>query len=252
MAVFFEGGDDLADAFVHVLDEGDEFGSFVINALFSGLHFFKPVFGRLNRGVGRIVSEVEEEGVFGCLFGLGREVIDGPVGEDIGGMAFGINLLFVEAHVVLAMPAVFVVIIHHIAEEAVEVIKAAGIGVGFFIKSKVPFPDRGGSVALLFEFLGQKRGRWGKIAPVIFGMGPDHARDSHQFLIFSGKKGRAGGGANGAVGVEICKPEAARHEGVEMRALQVFRSVTGKISVSQIIGHDHDDVGLFGRPRGHV
>jgi histone H3/H4 len=43
-------------------------------------------------------------------------------------VAFGVDFFFVETHVVEAVSEVVVVIIHHIAEEAVEVVEAAFVG----------------------------------------------------------------------------------------------------------------------------
>ncbi|MBA7713123.1 hypothetical protein ES703_122122 [subsurface metagenome] len=39
-------------------------------------------------------------------------------------MTFWVNLLIVESHVVVAVATMLVVVVHHIAEEAVEVVEA--------------------------------------------------------------------------------------------------------------------------------
>jgi len=129
LAGFFEGGDDLADAVVHVLNEGDEFGAFFGDAFFAGLHFGEPIGGGLDGGVGRVIGEVEEEGLGVALIGVRGEVVVAPIGEEVGGVALGVDRFLVEPHVVLVVAAVVVVVIHHVAEEAVEVVEAAGVGV---------------------------------------------------------------------------------------------------------------------------
>ena len=191
LAVGLEGIDDLSDTVVEVLDERDEFGAFGSDAIFTGLHFFKPIFGRLDRGVGRVVGQVEEERVFGIL--AGGEVVLGPVGKNVSGVAFGIHLFFIEAHVVLSVTAVLVVVVHHIAEEAVEVIETAGVGVGFVIEPEVPFSDGGGVVSERLESLGKRNGGRGKIAPVVLGFGADDPGNADELLVASRQERSAGG-----------------------------------------------------------
>lgn len=187
LLVFLEGGNDFADAIVHVFDEGDEFGALFSDARLAFLHFCEPIFRWLDGGVRSVVGEVEEEG----LIGFGRAVVEiavGPVGENVGGMPFRIDLLLVESHVVLAVATVLVVVIHHVAKKAVEVVEATGVGMFRIIQSEVPFSNGRGMVALLLECFGKHGGGPGKEAPVVRGVGADDAGDADQVWIASGEQ----------------------------------------------------------------
>ena len=89
-------------------------------------------------------SKVEEEGGWRIPRGQSVEVVDGPGGENVGGVTHGIYLSFVQAHVVLIVPAVMVIVVHHVTEKPVEVIKAPRVWVGLVIEPKMPLSDRGG------------------------------------------------------------------------------------------------------------
>ena len=246
LAVFLEGGDDAPDAIVHVFDEGDEFGAFVRDAGFAVFHFGEPIGGRLNGSVWGVVGEVEEEG-FRVFFGrVSGEVVGGPLGEEVGGVAFGGDRFSVEAHVVLVVAAVVVVVIHHVAEEAVEVFEAASVWVFGVVESEVPFADGGGGVSRFFKNLGEHDGGAGEEAPVVFRFGADDSGDADEIGVASGEERGTGGGADGAVGVEFGEAKAVGHEGIEVRALEVGGSVGGKVAVAEIVGDDEEDVGLAG------
>ena len=190
LAVGLKSIDDLTDAMIHVLDESDELGAFVGDAFLTGFHFLQPILGRLDGSVRSIVGEVEEEGLF--LIFAGGEEVPGPVGEDVGGVAFGIHLLLIEAHVVLVEATVMVIVVHHITEKAVEVIKATRVGMGFLIEPEMPFADSRSVVPQRLENLGKHdRGR-SKVSPTVFGMSADNSGNSDQFLIVPGEKCRPG------------------------------------------------------------
>ena len=227
---FFQGCDDFANVVVHVLDESDELGALFGNSFFAFDHFFEPIKRRLDRGVGRIVGEIEEEGVF-LVLSFGKVAL-GPPGENIGGMALGIHLFLVEAHVVLIVTAVVVVVVHHVAEETVEVIEAARVGMRFVIQSEVPFADGGGVVAEGLERLGQHGGGRGEVAPVVFRFGSDDAGNTDEFLVASCEKRSAGRGADRAVGEAFREAHALADEGVDVRTLEVGGSVGGEVAVA--------------------
>ena len=101
----------------------------------------------------RIISKIEKEWCICFFFRFGGKVVDRPVGEYVGSVSFGIDAFLIEAHIVLPVTTVLIVVVHHVPEEAVEVIKPTRVWVGFVIESKVPFSNRGGSIALCLKCL---------------------------------------------------------------------------------------------------
>ena len=212
MSVFFEAADNFTDTVIHVFNESNKFGPFITNPFLACLHFFQPIFGWLDRGMRRIISKIEKEWGICLSLRFGCKVVDSPVGEYVGSVSFGIDVFFIEAHIVLSVATVLEVVVHHVPEEAVEVIKASRVWVGFFIESEVPFSNCGGSIALLLECLWQKSCGRGKISPVVLGVGADYSGNTNKFLVFSGKKSGTGRRANWAISIEISEAQAARHE----------------------------------------
>ena len=116
-------GHDAADAVIHVLDECDDLRAFLGDAGLALFHFLKPVRRGLDGIVGRVVGEVEEEGLLlGSALG---EVVAGPSCEEVGGVFFGLDHFLIAPHEVLAVPQVGPVVVHHVAEEAVEEVETA-------------------------------------------------------------------------------------------------------------------------------
>lgn len=110
----------------------------------------------------------------------------------------------------------------------------------------MPFADRGGGVALVFECLRQEGGGAGEEAPVVCGHGADDSGDADEIGVASGEERGASGGADGAVGVEFGEAQALGHEGVKVRAFEVGRAVTREVAVAEVIDDDEEDVGPFG------
>lgn len=242
LAVFLEGGNDFADAIVHVFDEGDEFGTFFGDAFFAGFDFGEPVGGRLDGCVGCVVGEIEEEGLGFILLRVVGEIGGGPIGEEVGSVPLGLYRFPVQAHVVLAVPAVLIVIIHHVAQEPVKMVEATGVRVFGVIQSEVPFADGSGGIALLFEGLREHCGGAGEKAPIVFRFGADDSGNTDEIRVASGEEGGAGGGADGTVGIEFGKADAIGEEGVNVGAFKVGGAVAGEISVAEIIDDDQEDV----------
>ena len=99
--------------------------------------------------MGRIVGQVQEERLFvRCPI---LQVVQGPVGKQIGGMSFGINYFLVQSHPVHSSPQVGPVIVHHIPQKTFEVIEPTVVGgIGSF-ETQVPFPDDGCVVAFMVQ-----------------------------------------------------------------------------------------------------
>ena len=115
MSVFFKGGDNFADTVIHVFNERDKFGSFFINPLFACFYFLQPFFWGLDWGMRRIISKIEKEWCICFLFRFGGKVVDSPVGEYVGSVSFGIDAFLIEAHIVLSVTTVLIVVVHHVS-----------------------------------------------------------------------------------------------------------------------------------------
>lgn len=162
---------------VHVFDQGDELGAFLRQR---GVPFgnpFEPFRGRLQRSVRGVESQVEEER--GVVGGLPGDVFRAPRREEVRRMPFGVDLPVVQEHVVVPFAPVGVVVVHHVAQEALEMVESPLVGqVGAF-ESQMPFADEGGLVAGALEHLRHGHGRRRKVAPALPGLCPDHARHTH-------------------------------------------------------------------------
>ena len=251
-----QGVEDLADAVVHVLDEGDEFGPDVGHAWLAGFDFFDPVGRWLNGVVRGVVSEIEEEG--GVFRAAGGDVIHGPLGEEVGCMALGVDDVAVVAHEVVAVAEVGPVIVHHVAEEAVEVVEPpVERGVGRF-QAEVPLADDGAVVAGGLEVGRNHDGIVGEVAPGVFGPVADDAGDAHAVGVAAGEECGAGGGADGAVGEEVVHGRAFGEKPVNGGRPDVRGAEGGVVAATEVIGEDDDDVGArvggrggFGDEQGH-
>ena len=86
-------------------------------------------------GGGGLAGEVAEPGLAGAGERLGAclDVVTRPLSELISGVASGTTLLALVAHVVDAVSAVGPVVVHHVAEHALEMVDAPAVRrVGFF------------------------------------------------------------------------------------------------------------------------
>ena len=88
----------------------------------------EPIGRRLNRVVRRVVGEVEEERLMRlCTL---AEIVARPLGEDVGCMSLRIDDLPISPHEIDAVAKVRPVVVHHVAEEAVEELFAETIRLG--------------------------------------------------------------------------------------------------------------------------
>jgi hypothetical protein len=147
------GVEELTDFVVHVLDEGDVGGALFVEPGFALLHFLQPILRWLDRKVGGVVGEVEEEGF---LF-VGRlllYVVDAPSGEYLGGVALGVYLILVATHPVDSAAEVGPVIVHHVGKKAVKEIEAAIVGYVGRLEAKMPLAYHSSVVACLAHEIG--------------------------------------------------------------------------------------------------
>lgn len=89
-------------------------------------------------------------------------------------MADGMNQVFVASHVVPSMPAMVVVVVHHIAQKAVEEIKPAFRRCVGGFKSQMPFSDDRIVIACQFQLFGQHHSLGIQISPAIRRMSAYH------------------------------------------------------------------------------
>ena len=205
------------------------------------LHFFEPVGGWLHRKVRRVVGQVQEKR--GFILGPFLHVIHRPLGKQIRGVARRVDGLLVFAHIVDVVAAFVHVVVHHVAEPAVEVVEAAlGGRVGRF-QAQVPLADDGRVVARPLQERRQQRGLGVEVAPTVFGVGADDARHAHVVLVAAREQGGAGGRADGAVGVEVVEAHPVPGDLVHVGRPQVFGAVVRHVVVALVVGQDEEDVG---------
>ena len=140
---------------IHVLDQRHQLGTFVADARFAGLHFFKPILRRLDRCVRCVIGEIHKERAVFALAII--DVVDTPFGDQVGRVAGRIDLLSVLAEIIDTVPTVLVIVVDHVAEEALEMIETAPVWRVRLLKTKVPFADERRVIASALERPGQKR-----------------------------------------------------------------------------------------------
>ena len=152
---FFEAFEHPSDSSVEVFNKGDQFCASFGDAVvfFPSQHFGIPIVWRLNGSVRSIVGEVEKKRiVFWSLFG---HVIDCPIAENVGGVADGIHFFGAETHVMISVTTMLVIVIHHVAKEAMKVIKSPIRRAIRFIEAEVPFADNAGMIPCFFQLSGK-------------------------------------------------------------------------------------------------
>src|SRR5690606_34669579 len=126
---------------------------------------------------GRVVSEIQKEWLPRPRCSL-VEIVNGPRGEEIRRMPRGINDSRVVTHIVVSLPAMRRIAVHHVAEKAVKEIKPALVRrVGAF-ETQIPLADEGRRVTDLAQLICQSRRGWIQIAPRVRGLGSNDAGHS--------------------------------------------------------------------------
>jgi hypothetical protein len=174
------------------------------------------------------------------------EMIGSPTGEEIGGVAFGLDDGLVEAHVILTVPTVQRVAVHHVAQEPVEEIQAPqvrGVGRG---ESKVPFPDQRGVVPDGAEMIGDGGDGGMEPAPGIGGLGPDDTGHADAIGVSTGEEGGAGGRTDSRIGTHPGEAHALGGKPVDVGGPDVGIAVGRDIADAMVIGEDEQEVGRLG------
>ena len=132
--------------------------------------------------------------------------------------------------------------VHAAGVEAVEVIEAVAVGVGFGRAAEVPFADACRGVAAGLENFGN-------------GELPGREREAigaHAGVLreAAGQDGGARGGADGRVGVPVLEHGPGSGQGVEVRGAHVMRAEAAEVPAAEVVGHDHDDIGRAARGLG--
>jgi hypothetical protein len=115
-----------------------------------------------------------------------------------------------------------VVVIHHIAEEAVEEVEASLDGRVRGCETEMPFADDSGVVAGPLEKLRQKHRLRGQIPPAIGQVRADYPRHADQVRVFASQQRSSRGRANRTVGVEVVEPHTSRNEAVNVRSFHIL------------------------------
>ena len=140
---------------IHVLDQRHQLGTFVADARFAGLHFFKPILRRLDRCMWCVIGEVHKERAVFALAII--DVVDTPFGNQVGRVAGRIDLKAVLSEIIDTVPTMLVIVVDHVAEETLEMIETAIVRYVRFLKAKVPFTDKRSVITSPLECPGQKR-----------------------------------------------------------------------------------------------
>ena len=197
-AGFFQRREDLADAVVEVLDHSHTQCALLRDARFSLLHFRQPLRRRLYREMRSVVGQIEKEGRQG--FRALAQVVARPTGENLRGVTDGRNDLAVAAHVIVPLPEVRRVAVHHVVEEAVEEVEAAVVGQRGRGEAEVPFADERGVIAGGAEVIGERRHRGIEVAPGVVGIGADGPGHADAVRVATAHERRARRRAHGGVG----------------------------------------------------
>jgi len=152
----FERGQHAPDAAIEMLHQGDVPRAPFVQLRRALLHFRQPLGGRFDGEMWRIVGEVEEEGPILRLRSL-AQILDRPIRKQIRRVAPGLNDLGVAAHVIVSMTQMRRVAVHHVAEKAVEQIKAAFVRQVRRFEAEVPLADEAGVITRLLQLIRKRR-----------------------------------------------------------------------------------------------
>ena len=97
------------------------------------------------------IAQIKKKGLVG---GLLFDEVGGPAGEEIRRVTFGVDFLAIQMHVIDAVAAMVVIVVHHVAQESVEVIESAIVGEVRRFETEMPFSDHVGMVAVDLQQFG--------------------------------------------------------------------------------------------------
>ena len=134
-------------------------------------------------------------------------------------MSSGVNGIKTVPHVVYVVSAVCVVVVHHIAEETVEVVEPSFARVVLRFEAEVPFTDNCGPVIFLFQGCWECGCVLSKVTPVVFWVGPNHPWYADSVGVASGHQRCATWRTDGGVGVKSGEPRAVGRDSVDVWCL---------------------------------
>ena len=232
-----------------MLDHRDAQGALLVDAGLALFHLRQPLGRRLHRKVRSIVREIEKKRR--RQFRPFAQIIARPAGEQLRGMACRRDDLAVAAHVVVPLPEVGRVAVHHIVEEAVEKIEAAVVGQRRRRKAEVPLADDRGVIAGGAEVIGERGHRGIEIAPGVVGVGADETGHADAIRVAAAHQRRARGRAHRRIGPHPGETHPLGGEPIKVRCPHIgVGPVRRNVPNPKIVGQDHQDVGLRFRGRG--
>ena len=253
-AELVEPGQEPADVVVDVLDHAEDLGGILghVPPLVAGgrevvgLHAevfvgLGVLLGNLERPVGTVVGQVDEEGLAAVL----PDVVDGRRGEDVGAVALGFDPLGI-----VQQRGVEVAVVRRpggLAEPAAGVderlLEALIPGPHRVAVAQVPLAEDGGAVARGAQHFGQ-----GDLVGVHHR--PAQVRVGHAgaVVVAAGHQGRPRGRADRA-DVERRDLDALPGELVEVRRLDDGVAVNAQVAVALVVGHHQNNVWPAGRVR---
>ena len=153
-----------------------------------------------------VVGEIEEKRVGGLCLRL--DEFSAPFGEEVCGVSARVDCLKVVSHVVYIVPKVRVVVVHHVAKEAVKMVKASLAWMVLRFKSKMPLADECGVIVLLFQGCRKCGCVLSKVAPTVFWVGTDDTRNASTVRITSRHERGSTRRTDRGICVELRKPGA--------------------------------------------
>ena len=125
----------------------------------------------------RVIGEIEEKRL--QRLRLRAKEFHTPFREEFCRMSSRVNGVKPAAHIVVVVPEVRVVVVHHIAEEAVKMIEPSPTWVIFGFKSEMPLADKRGVVIPPLKHGGKRDSILSEVTPTVFSMRPNHTRHAY-------------------------------------------------------------------------
>jgi hypothetical protein len=132
-----------------------------------------------------------------------------------------------------------------VAEEQIETLFARQSGVGWADVAETPFADERGGIASLLQGLGHREIVGAQGLRLWIG-GAGIAANAGAAMMFAGHEDAAGRGTDGGAGIELDEAKAFIRHTIEVRGLDDLLPVTAEFAITEIIGHDPDQVWAVG------